>query len=129
MSKTIVNPNKLVRDMVSGKTVEEALSEGDATLVQQVEAKGVSNEIIEQFVGDCVMVYTVSFAFVGRLAMVKGNFLLLEDTSWLPDIGRPSETLKSLKFPEVEYLGTNMPINIQSIVYMVPLADIPKRTV
>ena len=129
MNKTIVNPNKVVRDMVAGKTIEEALTEPVQTRGEVMVQQSVSNEIIEQFVGDCVIVYTVSFAFIGRLAMVKGNFLLLEDTSWLPDIGRPSDTFKSLKFPEVEYLGVNMPINVQSIVYMVQVADTPKKTV
>lgn len=128
MAKTIVNPNKLVRDMVAGKTIDEALTP-DTVECKPMEAKAMGNRILEQFVGDCVLVYTVSFAFTGRLVLVQDGFIMIEDSSWIADVGRPSETLKTLKFLEVEYLGINMPINIQSIVYIAPIPDLPKKTV
>lgn len=128
MGKTIVNPNKLVRDMVAGKTIDEALTESPVVSTP-MEGKVMSNRILEQFVGDCVLVYTVSFAFTGRLVLVQDGFIMIEDSSWIADVGRPSETLKTLKFLEVEYLGINMPINIQSIVYIAPIPGLPNKTV
>jgi hypothetical protein len=130
-NKTIVNPNKLVRDMVAGKTIDESLNSVATTpTIEGVQPMvAMSNRILEQFVGDCVLVYTVSFAFTGRLVLVQDGFIMIEDSSWIADVGRPSETLKTLKFLEVEYLGINMPINIQSIVYIAPIPGLPNTTV
>lgn len=124
----IVNPKKLVRDIVAGKTIEQA------TTVQEVTQQGVANmtqgnHVLGQFVGDNVIIQTITFALAGRVVAVQDGFVVLESTSWVADLGRLSETFKNLKFNEVEFLGITIPVNIASIVYVAPLPGIPDKTV
>ena len=53
-------------------------------------------------IGKIYLIRTVTMIDTGVLVAVTPQELVLEDAAWIPDTGRFSDALKSLKFDEVE---------------------------
>lgn len=70
-------------------------------------------------IGKCYFIRTVTLYQVGRVVAISGQFLKLEDASWIADTGRFSAALKSGEFSEIEPVGESY-INISSIIDSFP---------
>ena len=70
-------------------------------------------------IGKCYFIRTVTLYQVGRVVAVSGQFVKLEDASWIADTGRFSAALKSGEFSEIEPVGTSY-INLSSIIDAFP---------
>ncbi len=70
--------------------------------------------------GKSYFIRTVTLYQVGRVVAVSGQFVKLEDASWIADTGRFSAALKSGEFSEIEPVGTSY-INLSSIIDAFPI--------
>ena len=72
-------------------------------------------------VGEKYFVRTITMIDVGRVKAVIGNFIVLEDASWIGDTGRFHECLqKTGVFNEIEPFKHDVFINLNSIVDATP---------
>ena len=62
-----------------------------------VEPKGCAWEI-----GKNYLIRTVTMIDTGRVVAVTDQEIVLEDAAWIPDTGRFADSLKAIKFNEVE---------------------------
>lgn len=65
-------------------------------------------------IGKSYFFRTVTYHLVGRLAGIDGDFLLLEEASWVADSGRFMNALQQGVLSEVEPVGDAI-VNQQSI--------------
>jgi len=56
-------------------------------------------------VGQCYFIRTITYHLVGRVASITGQFLKLEDASWVADSGRFMQAIKKGVLNEVEPVG------------------------
>jgi len=70
---------------------------------------------LEDFVNHNVFIRTITYFFVGKLVKITGNFLELEDASWVADTGRFMNCIKNGEINEVEPVGRTF-VNSQTIV-------------
>jgi len=70
-------------------------------------------------IGKCYFIRTVTLYQVGRVVAVSGQFVKLEDASWIADTGRFANALKTGEFSEIEPVGTSY-INLGSIIDAFP---------
>jgi len=70
-------------------------------------------------IGKSYLIRTVTLYQVGRVVAVSGQFVKLEDASWIADTGRFADALKSGEFSEVEPVGESY-INLGSIIDAFP---------
>jgi hypothetical protein len=129
-NKVIASPRKMVADLIKGKTIDQALTEVNTPNTEGVSPMTNVNTFsaMNRFVGQPVLVYTVTFAFSGTLVAIENGMLILEDTAWLAELGRLHETLHSCGFSEVEYTGIPMVINSASIIFACALPSLPRTT-
>ena len=80
--------------------------------VTQEESVDVSK--IEDMVNKSFLFRTVTYHLVGKVKKIFGNFLELENASWVADSGRFMNAIKEGKLDEVEPVGTAF-INLQSV--------------
>ena len=81
----------------------------------------------KDFIGKSWFIRTVTYHLVGRVKKIVGNFLVLEDASWIPDSGRFMNTIKEGKLNEVEPVGQAL-VNLNSITDMFPWRhDLPQE--
>jgi len=66
--------------------------------------------------GENVFIRTVTLYYLGRIKKVSGQFLTLEDASWIPDTGRFYDFLKEGKANEVEPFLNDVHIPLGSII-------------
>ena len=71
-------------------------------------------------VGEKYIIRCVTYHDVGRVKEIKGDFLILEDASWVADSGRWEEALKTGELSEVEIFPNEVYVNIGSIVDSAP---------
>lgn len=57
---------------------------------------------MQQFIGQSVIVRTVTFIYTGRLVAAQDGILLLEDAAWVADSGRWAGALRTGQLDEVE---------------------------
>jgi hypothetical protein len=82
---------------------------------------------LQDFVGKSFFIRTVTYHLTGKVTKIVGNFLILEDASWIADSGRFMQAIKDGVLNEVEPVGDAM-VNINSIVDMFPWKhDLPKK--
>lgn len=78
-------------------------------------------------VGKSYLIRTVTLYQVGRVVAVSGQFVKLEDASWIADTGRFADALKTGNFNEVEPVGVSY-INLGSVVDAFPFShELPKK--
>ncbi len=73
----------------------------------------------EDMVGKKWYIRTVTYHQVGKVIKVIGNFVQLENASWIADSGRFMNTIKNGSLDEVEPVGSSF-INLNSVVDMFP---------
>jgi hypothetical protein len=56
-------------------------------------------------VGHKLFIRTVTFHMLGEIVAVEGDWVELENASWVADSGRFGEAIKTGKLNEVEYVG------------------------
>ena len=96
---------------------EEYVSKKDYEALARKKAGKVTvggNEI-PFVVGGKYFIRTVTYFATGRVAEVKGNFLVLEDAAWIADTGRFREAIMSGVLSEVEPVEVPMYLNINTI--------------
>ena len=77
--------------------------------------------------GKSYFIRTVTYHLVGRLVGVDGDFLLLEEASWIADSGRFMNALQKGILSEVEPVGDAI-VNQQSICDAFPwVHELPKE--
>jgi len=79
-------------------------------------SKSKSKSKIPFKVGTSYFIRSVTYHSVGRVKSVIGNFLVLENASWVADSGRFNEMLKTGIFSELEPFEDDAIISINAIV-------------
>lgn len=98
----------------------------DLTLGQIKEIKamcgGVENAQQEMpfKIGEAYLFRTVTHIEVGRVVRIKGQFVELEEASWIADTGRYHNCLEKGIFSEVEPYPLYTGINTQSLINYAP---------
>jgi len=83
------------------------------------------SELVE--VGKCYFFRTVTYHTVGKVVSVIGNFIKLEDASWIADSGRFSDAIKKGTLNEVEPVG-ECNINLDTVVDFFPwIHELPTK--
>ena len=98
------------------KLLEMALSSDDND--NKVTAN-TSNEL-PFVVGESYLFRTVTHIEVGRVRAIKGQFVELEDASWVADTGRYHDCLRDGVFSEVEPYPLYTGVNTQSLINYAP---------
>lgn len=95
--------------------------------IAQLEKKSKKGEKIQvlteldDMIGHAWFFRTVTYFLVGKVTKRIGQFLLLEEASWVADTGRFNEAIKNGTLSEVEPVGPVM-VNLSSIVDAYPWA-------
>lgn len=77
--------------------------------------------------GKSYFIRTVTYHLVGKLTGIDGDFLLLEEASWVADSGRFMQALQKGALSEVEPVGDAI-VNQQSICDAFPWKhELPKE--
>ena len=71
-------------------------------------------------IGEQYLFRTVTHIEVGRVVSVCGNFITLEDASWIADTGRYHDCLAKGVFDEVEPYPISTTINSSSLINYAP---------
>ena len=71
-------------------------------------------------VGSAYLFRTVTHIEVGRVKSICGNFITLEEASWIADTGRYHDCLTKGVFNEVEPYPITTTININSLINFAP---------
>ena len=69
--------------------------------------------------GESYFIRTVTYHLIGKLVGQTGDFLELDQASWVADSGRFMNAIKDGKFNEVEPVGTAY-VNIKSVTDAFP---------
>ena len=79
-------------------------------------------------VGKSYFIRTVTYHILGRVAKISGDFLVMEDASWVADSGRLSKAIKEGELNEVEFVGDAI-VAINAIADGFPwIHKLPKET-
>lgn len=78
-------------------------------------------------IGEAYLFRTVTHIEVGRVKAIKGQFVELEDASWIADTGRYHDCLSRGVFNEVEPYPLYTGVNTQSLINYAPWPhELPK---
>lgn len=90
---------------------------------------GVQNQKPLPFeVGKSYLIRTVTHIDVGRVVNICGDFVELEDASWIADTGRYHDCLKKGVFNEVEPYPDGTAVNCSTIIDRAPWPhNLPKE--
>ena len=79
-------------------------------------------------VGKAYLFRTVTHIEVGRVVSIVGDFVTLEDASWIADTGRYHDCLRDGTFNEVEPYPTTTSVNMTSMIKFAPWPhDLPRE--
>lgn len=70
--------------------------------------------------GKAYLIRTVTYHMVGKIERISGNFLVLEDASWVADSGKFSTAIAKGELSEIEYVGdaiVSMPAIVDAFPY------------
>ncbi len=82
---------------------------------------------LNDLVGKKFFFRTVTYHLVGLVTKVMGNFLILENASWIADSGRFIQALKNAELKEVEPCGVAF-INLETVTDFFPWKhELPKE--
>jgi hypothetical protein len=94
---------------------------------QLTEEERVDYSSLNDLVGKKFFFRTVTYHLVGMVTKIMGNFLILENSSWIADSGRFMDCLKKGSVNEVEPCGTAF-LNISTVTDFFPWKhDLPKE--
>ena len=74
---------------------------------------------LDDMIGKCWFIRTVTYHLVGRVTKRVGGFLQLSDAAWVADSGRFSDAIKTGTLNEVEPVGDAL-VNIAAITDTFP---------
>ena|SRR3990167_1751783 len=77
--------------------------------------EGKTNTELPFEVGKNYFIRTVTFHLTGKVEAIKGNFLVLNDATWIADSGRFTNAINEGKLAEVEPVDVETYVNINSI--------------
>lgn len=118
MSTNKIEEMQKALDLLKGHDLDEL--KNALTLVGEPVATAptvTTNGFLE--IGKAYLIRTVTLYQVGRVVAVSGQFVKLEEASWIADTGRFATALKSGEFSEVEPVGESY-INLGSIIDAFP---------
>lgn len=97
-------------------------------LERALESESENNSDCPFEIGEAYFIRTVTYHVLGRLKAIKGNFLVLDEASWVADSGRFSVAFEKGELNEVEYIGKAF-VSITAIVDAYPWdKKCPKET-
>jgi len=99
-----------INDLTLGQIKELVSMVGASSCVKEVPFKKGENYLIR----------TVTHIDVGHVVDVCGDFLILEQASWIADTGRYHDCLAKGIFNEVEPYPTSVYINMASVIDAAP---------
>ena len=73
-------------------------------LEKVLESDNESSSDLPFEIGEAYLIRTVTYHVLGRVKSIKGNFLCLEEASWVADSGRFNEAIGKGTLNEVEYV-------------------------
>lgn len=80
-------------------------------------------------IGENYLIRTVTVYVVGRVREVVGDFIVLDDASWIGDTGRFSEALSQGTFNEIERVPDGQIVGLGAIADAQPWRHtLPKET-
>ena len=91
-----------------------------AELLNKDNSQPKEQEVIPVLLGESYLFRTVTHIEVGRVKSVHGNFVTLEDASWIADTGRYHDCLSKGEFSEVEPYPISSTINAASLINYAP---------
>ena len=101
------------------KTLEVSDETYEKIKEQLGESEFVDVSSYDDLVGQKFFFRTVTYHMVGKVTKRIGNFLQLENASWIADSGRFSQAVKTGSFNEVEPVGVCW-INLESVTDFFP---------
>jgi hypothetical protein len=84
----------------------------------------------DDLIGKAIFIRTVTYHYLGKYTKRVGNFLQLEQASWVADSGRFADFLKKglQSGSEIEPMGTTL-VNTEVIIDVTPWThELPKET-
>lgn len=79
-------------------------------------------------IGSAYLIRTVTYHVLGRVKAIKGNFLMLDEASWVADSGRFSVAIEKGELSEIEYVGKAI-VSLTAIVDAYPWSNkTPRET-
>ncbi len=101
------------------KTLEVSEETYELIKDQLKETEKIDLSVVEDMVGKSFYLRTVTYHLVGRVEKIFGNFLQLEEASWIADSGRFMQTIKNGELDEVEPVGVGF-VNLGAVVDFFP---------
>lgn len=74
-------------------------------LEKVLESEDESNSDCPFEIGEAYLIRTVTYHVLGRVKAIKGDFLVLDEASWIADSGRFSDAIAKGTLNEIEYVG------------------------
>jgi hypothetical protein len=107
-----INLRKIINDP---EVADELANEIETALIDTV--KQAVTPPLPFEVGKTYLIRTITMIDVGRVTKIVGNFLIMDDASWIADTGRWFDCLRRTDvFIEVEPFAHPLIINTQSII-------------
>jgi len=72
---------------------------------KMLESDSESSSELPFEIGEAYLIRTVTYHILGRVKSIKGNFLVMEEASWVADSGRFNEAIGKGTLNEIEYAG------------------------
>lgn len=117
--------------VIPNNETEKQMNINDLTLgqIKEIQSMGFSGDQSLPFeIGKAYLFRTVTHIEVGRVKAIKGQFVELEDASWIADTGRYHDCLSEGVFNEVEPYPLYTGINTQSLINYAPWPhDLPRE--
>lgn len=97
--------------------------------IKEIQAMGFNAESSSPFeIGKAYLFRTVTHIEVGRVKAIKGQFVELDNASWIADTGRYHDCLVKGVFNEVEPYPLYTGVNTHSLINYAPWPhDLPKE--
>ena len=101
------------------KVIEVSDSTYEMIKDKLLECKNTVLHTYDDMIGKKYYFRTVTYHQVGRVVGIVGDFIELEDASWIGDSGRWMQAIKDGELKEVEPTGTFF-VNLTTVVDFVP---------
>jgi hypothetical protein len=86
---------------------------------QLLEEEKIDISSLDDLIRGCFFFRTITYHLIGRVVRRFGNFLQLEDASWVADSGRFMDAIKNGNLNEVEPVGSAW-VNISAVTDFFP---------
>jgi len=107
------------KEDVMSRTIEVSDETYEKIKDQLSQEEIIDVESYQDLVGKQFFFRTVTYHMVGKVTKIIGDFLRLEQASWIADSGRFSQAVKTGSFSEIEPVGTCF-VNLKSVTDFFP---------